>query len=417
MDMNERELSLQYLFHLKALEYAKRHVNREIKQRKSAIQTLDSEINNLSIPQNIAIPNMERPSKWYTIKWAGKWFVFLGLSVIVLCVLSLLTGRQNTFWSGVGIGILKIASTLFALVCIIYVLVSSYRNAGVRRQYNAAMAQYKDSCKQESQRIADEDAIQKNKIQEMNQYIEEEKELQGLLKSIKEARALLYSVNYIPYQYRNLESVGFFYSQVKSSPIVLNELIRCDPAYVANGYNSIPDFIKTQDDIYSFPTVNRIDFWNSCNLLVKKFDTYILEKDENSLEQNMQKLIETIRKEGLGMKYNFNGPVTAGVIGDENQGKIEVKSPMTDYQSAVEEEIDDELVKRIIGDMAEEIKRSNAENAQELLRKLNEMEPQLTRQQSEPKETWWERIKESLQIFANFAGIAEFAFSAYTLLK
>ena len=217
----------------------------------------------------------------------------------------------------------------------------------------------------------------------MNQYIEEEKELQGLLKSIKEARALLYSVNYIPYQYRNLESVGFFYSQVKSSPIVLNELIRCDPAYVANGYNSIPDFIKTQDDIYSFPTVNRIDFWNSCNLLVKKFDTYILEK----------------------------------VIGDENQGKIEVKSPMTDYQSAVEEEIDDELVKRIIGDMAEEIKRSNAENAQELLRKLNEMEPQLTRQQSEPKETWWERIKESLQIFANFAGIAEFAFSAYTLLK
>jgi len=413
MDINERELSLQYLFHLKTLEYAKRHAKREINRKKNEIQRLNNEISRLAIPNNVASPNVRQPSRWYSFNWSGKWFVLLGLAILVICVLF---STDTPYRSAANQGLLlllKILSIVFAIVSFINIFTSYNRNVRALKQYNEAVAQYNYYYNQERQKFSYESEVKNSKIDELNTHIQEEKELQDVIKSMKEARGLLYSVNFIPYQFRNLESVGFFYSQVKSSPIVLNDLIRYEPTRVSSGYNSIPDFIKVEDDIYSFPTINRIAFWNSCNALMQKIDKYISENDDQSLEQSMQKLIETINKEGLGMKYNFIGSVTAGVIGDGNK----VTVPMSDYQPSIETAADSEMIKRIVDDLSQKIMLSHKENSQDLLRRLNELEPQLVRKEFEPKESWWERIKEGLEVFSNFAGIAGFALASYMQLQ
>ena len=90
---------------------------------------------------------------------------------------------------------------------------------------------------------------------------------------------------------------------------------------------------------------------------------------------------------------------------------------MSDYQPSIETAADSEMIKRIVDDLSQKIMLSHKENSQDLLRRLNELEPQLVRKEFEPKESWWERIKEGLEVFSNFAGIAGFALASYMQLQ
>ena len=376
------------------------------------MQIINNEINGLAISNNIINPNAIKPSGWYSLKWSGKWIAFLLLSIIITCILFNQSPKNPGVIAFIIIGI------IFIIISLVNIFVSLNRNTIALRQYNDTISWFDYSCSQENKRIVYESEIKNDKKNQLNEltnelekYIQNENELQKLLKSTKNARELLYAVNYIPYQFRNLKSIGFFYSQVQSSPIVLNELIRYEPEHVSNGYNSIPGFIKIQDDMSSFLTLNNY-FWSSCSTLTKKIDKYISEKDEQSLEQKMQNLIDTINEEGLGMKNIFNASV--GAVTEKNIGTISVTTPLSDYQPSVEADADREILKQIIEDLTQKIMQSNRGDIQELLEKLNELRPQLEREKPELRAVWWERIKDGLEAFANVAGVAGFALASYT---
>ncbi|MCL2376746.1 MAG: hypothetical protein FWC76_05035 [Defluviitaleaceae bacterium] len=366
------------MFHLKALEYAKKHVNTEIRNYKYDIWHLGDEIS--SLEASIAAgPSVAKPSMWYFPRWSGKWFIFLMLSVAAAVVI-------------LDDPLLLMAScAALAAISIIGICISYSKNQRILRHHNEEVWRIDEEVKQKE----DFGVI----LEEVSQKLGE---MQNILSNIKISRSGLYSINYIPYQYRNLEAIGFFYSQVKSSPITLKELMLFEPQRVNNGYEDIPNFIKILDETYSFPTVNKAEFWSSCGALMREIEKYLAMEGEQGLEQSIQGLIRTIESGGLGVKYEIKGNV--GSIVEKQDGIL------LNYLPTIKSEVDHEVLERFIEEIKREIVNCNAENHQETLRKTEELKPELAREEFESDEDWKERterrIRETLGDFADIASIA-----------
>jgi len=373
-----KKLSIQYLFHLKALEYAKKYVNKKIKDYKNGIQPLTHRVEYLESSIRTG-PTINKPSAWYSYKWIGKWVIFSVLIAIVIIILStnLLT-----------------AIVLLLLILLIVVILYFY-SYNQNSKYLEQLEQYEV----EVQRIKGEVEERIKIIEMLDAWTHEEEKLQNSLTNIRESRRGLYSVNYIPYQYRNLESIAYFYNQVKSSFVTLKELVLFESNRVINGYENIPNFIKNEDDMYSFPTVNRVEFWNSCSELVKEVNKILSESEGENLEQSMQQLIKSIEEGGLGVKYEIKGNVQS--IVDRNDGIL------LNHMYAVEAEVDCERLKHFIDEVKRDVVNSSTVNHQDMLEKLDALKTELTRSESETKDEWRERIsKRVLAVLGSAANVA-----------
>lgn len=115
------------------------------------------------------------------------------------------------------------------------------------------------------------------------------------------------------------------------------------------------------------------------------------------------------------MKITFNGPV--GSVSKKHIGDNKITMPLSGNNPTVESEAENEYLQKVTEDLAKKIAQGSRENTQELLKKLEELKPQLVRKKSESSSAWYDRIKEQLEVFANAAGIAGFALSVFTQLK
>lgn len=408
MSQFTRSKAQQYLFHLRALEYTKKHINKKIWDNSNQIQKLNQEINQLGASNYIPPPQMNKPPNWYAFNYAGKW-------IVILCITLLLAFLIFTFGHSIINGVVPVMAMGAFIIVVLYNISNIYKqNTKLREQYDNVIAQYNYEINIDNNRVNEEISLRAIKIKEIEKLKQANSTLEKTLEDIKKTRNLLYSVNYIPYQFRNLESISFFYSQIKSSPIKLDELIRYETMRAFNGYKNIPDFIKLQDEIYSFYTTKGSYFWDSCKKIAEEISEFI-EDDEYKSEyrSQMEFIIEAINeafnKGDIKMnENNFYGSV--GAVFNDNHGTVNV--PMSDFTS-IENKLDDEILKEICNKLADEIKQSNNSNTQQILNELEKLRPTLVRKKEESKFDWSNRVEQTLQNIANIAGIAGFVFSQF----
>lgn len=406
--MNTPEkLFLQYTFHLKTLENAKKHINSKIKQLRKEIKSIDDENKKLCVSQPINKPAIKKPSKWYSYSFAGKWL----LTIIIIFVIDMKLKSLN--FSNIYYILFRNIVFVLSTLLIISNVISNRKQI---KKYCSAIHMYTQECEIEQQRLSSEEEKKTLNLNRINTLQVSVDELSETLDTVKAARDLLYSANYIPYQFRNLESITFFYSQIHSSTITLDELIRYETKRVFEEYNGIPYFIKFRDEIYSYLTIKKYYFWNSCQKLTNEMVNYISNKGESSLENKMEALINTMKNSSTN-QY-FYGPAVVGtnngIVGDSNSGNVEI---MSSINPSIENEGNKEALEMICNDLAEKIVKSNSEMSKELIIKLERMKIDLLPKESETRASWAERVEQGLGIIANIAGIADFSFAALSQLN
>lgn len=410
MDIIKHRMSLRYLFYLKTLELVKSRLKREIERMENECQELSKKISNLAISKEIIRPNVYKPGNWYSIEYAGKWLIPLGLSIAI----GLIVIDSRGIWG-----------PLFSLISACIFIYSAYKayksyQSNLRKSniYTVTIKQYNASLREQKERVKLEEAEKNIKQEDLRKKEKELDELSNYLKKINIARDLLYSVDYIPYQFRNFRSVVFFYSQVQSSPILLDELIQYEGQRVENGYKDIKyRFTSPPQFMCAYAILQRSNFWEECRQVASEVSADLMtQKEGENLDEKFRELSEKVGKVGSGITYAFYGSV--GAVAGVHIGNNEITAPMSDYSLAMESEAENEYLKGYSEKFAEQIaQKYNSETAQELLEKLEAQKPQLMREKLESYSACEVRIKDTLKEFATSNGILEIWLSVLSQIE
>lgn len=409
----DHKLALQYLFHLKTIEYGKKQAVEEMKKIRREISLLKNEIARLALPKACG----SRPSEPIHLMKQTQF----KLLVILLALL---------FICGTYFYIKKNLSWIICFFVVLYVAIqirTSVDDYNSRYQaFQQEMDAYNTRCTQEQMRLREETDL---KAEKEKQVIKKQELLDRsitTLEKINDVRYLLYSINIIPYQFRNLASISFFYNQVQSSIINLTDLILYNTNRVKDGYQNIPDFIKDREYLLALYTIQQPYFWDSCELVVEKInekDTEFAQNTGNTLSENLQELITTIKQEGLGVKYQINGNV--GVAGDNAQVEQitvndkpstpcrSIETPMQEY-TMVDEKTIQAITQQICSGLIEKLREEGLTNDQLILKRFDELQEQMPIRKGETTHTWLERIQNAVTSFSDIAGIGSLAFDIYT---
>lgn len=411
--MIDHNLSLQYLFHLKTLEYGRKQAVEEMQKSRREISLLKNEISHLALSKDCG----SKPSNPIPLTRQPRF----KLSIAVLMIFSIM-----------GIYLFVSKESIW-IACLAVVLYFAIQIKNIDDEYKSEyqtflheIEKYNARCTQEQTRLYEETALKAEKEKLVTEKQEALDSSMTILEKINGVRDLLYSIDIIPYQFRDLKSISFFYNQVQSSIINLTDLILYTTDRVEDGYKKIPYFVKEREYLLALYTIQQPYFWDSCELVVKKInekDTEFAQNTGNTLSKNLQELITIIKQEGLGVKYQFNGNI--GIVG--NNAKVKeltvndkpttpsciIETPMQEY-STVDEKTIQAIIEQTCSNLVEKLREAGLMDDQLIKRKFEELQAQMPIRKEETTYTWLERIWNAVTSFSEIAGIGSLAFDVYT---
>lgn len=392
------KIGLQYTFHLKTLEYAKKSINAKIKALEGQKGLIRNQIEALAIPREIPPPNCQKPSLFFALFNSAKW-AFLIICILLVSKFLYSHPIIKNYVSTPNLFDVLIFNVLLIAIPIAKINSQYHNYKNLFAEYEGEWKLYRKRCEEDQQRVESEKLEQGKKQEEIEDILAESEDLKQLLENVKKARDLLYSVNYIPYQFRNLESISFFYSQIQSSPITLRQLILFDTQKVKDGYKDIPDFIKVRDEIYLFYNVKNPDFWDSCKQLTSEVVKSMQENDENKLAKGMETLIDTM-KNSTGTKYIGN--IYGGYV-ESNSGTI----LNNNIQNNIPDSVINEARMALSSEPLQKIVDTIGENTQISTQEHDEIKSELLPKPDESQDTWQNRIQEFIGTIADISTIIQ----------